>query len=84
MKGSFLSCYSCIQIFIHSRDLGSPRGPSRLLSSRESMHPLLVYGQLSLEQRLRRRTMRSPFSFWGDGGIIPFELFFFFMFFLEV
>ncbi|TYI61992.1 hypothetical protein E1A91_D10G213100v1 [Gossypium mustelinum] len=24
----------------------------------------------------RPRTTRSPFSFWGDGGIVPFELFF--------
>lgn len=25
----------------------------------------------------RPRTTRSPLSFWGDGGIIPFEPFFF-------
>jgi hypothetical protein len=24
----------------------------------------------------RPRTTRSPLSFWGDGGIVPFELFF--------
>jgi hypothetical protein len=64
-------------------------GPPRLLSSRESIHPLSVYGELSLEHRLRfvlngkmehltthlhrPRTTRSPLSFWGDGGIIPFE-----------
>ncbi|KAK8956965.1 hypothetical protein KSP39_PZI001132 [Platanthera zijinensis] len=28
-------------------------GPPRLLSSRESIHPLSVYGQLSLKNRLR-------------------------------
>ncbi|KAL5696944.1 hypothetical protein ACHQM5_031194 [Ranunculus cassubicifolius] len=28
-------------------------GPPRLLSSRESIHPLSVYGQLSLEHRFR-------------------------------
>ncbi|PRQ19788.1 hypothetical protein RchiOBHm_Chr7g0221131 [Rosa chinensis] len=31
----------------------------------------------------RPRTTRSPLSFWGDGGIVPFEPFFF-MFFPEV
>ena len=67
-------------------------GPPRLLSSRESIHPLSVYGELSLEHRLRfvlngkmehltthlhrPRTTRSPLSFWGDGGIVPFEPFF--------
>ncbi|CAA6675651.1 unnamed protein product [Spirodela intermedia] len=56
-------------------------GPTRLLSSRESIHPLSVYGQLSLEHRFRfglngkmehltthlhrPRTTRSPLSFWG-------------------
>jgi hypothetical protein len=51
-----------------------------------------VYGELSLEHRLRfvlngkmehltthlhrPRTTRSPLSFWGDGGIVPFEPFF--------
>ncbi|CAL4997753.1 unnamed protein product [Urochloa decumbens] len=66
--------------------------PPRLLSSRESIHPLSVYGELSLEHRLRfvlngkmehltthlhrPRTTRSPLSFWGDGGIVPFEPFF--------
>lgn len=74
------------------------RGPPRLLSSRDSIHPLSVYGQLSLEHRLRfglngkmehltthlhrPRTTRSPLSFWGDGGIVPFEPFF--MLFLGV
>ena len=71
-------------------------GPPRLLSSRESIHPLSVYGELSLEHRLRfvlngkmehltthlhrPRTTRSPLSFWGDGGIIPFVPFFFMLF----
>ncbi|KAI4996878.1 hypothetical protein ZWY2020_052220 [Hordeum vulgare] len=32
---------------------GRSGGPPRLLSSRESMHPLSVYGELSLEHRLR-------------------------------
>ena len=51
-----------------------------------------MYGQLSLEHRFRfglngkmehltthlhrPRTTRSPLSFWGDGGIVPFEPFF--------
>nr|UDY69510.1 hypothetical chloroplast RF68 [Pinellia cordata]UDY69523.1 hypothetical chloroplast RF68 [Pinellia cordata] len=68
-------------------------GPPRLLSSRESIHPLSVYGQLSFEHRFRfglngkmehltthlhrPRTTRSPLSFWGDGGIVPFEPFYF-------
>ncbi|KAK9662283.1 hypothetical protein RND81_O045600, partial [Saponaria officinalis] len=67
-------------------------GPLRLLSSRESIHPLSVYGQLSLEHRLgsastemehltthlhRPRTTRSPQKEWGDGRIVPFEPFFF-------
>ncbi|XBJ07573.1 hypothetical protein VPH35_013072 [Triticum aestivum] len=54
-------------------------GAPRLLSSRESIHPLSVYGELSLEHRLgfilngkmehltthlhRPRTTRSPLSF---------------------
>jgi hypothetical protein len=58
----------------------------------ESIHPLSVYGELSLEHRLRfvlngkmehltthlhrPRTTRSPLSFWGDGGIVSFEPFF--------
>ncbi|KAG2481700.1 hypothetical protein PVAP13_J013857 [Panicum virgatum] len=69
-----------------------PFYPTLLLSSRESIHPLSVYGELSLEHRLRfvlngkmehltthlhrPRTTRSPLSFWGDGGIVPFEPFF--------
>ena len=82
-----------IELSIHSWDPGGPGGgPPRLLSSRESIHPLSVYGQLSLEHRLRfglngkmehltthlhrPRTTRSPLSFWGDGGIVPFEPFF--------
>jgi len=28
----------------------------------------------------RPRTTRSPLSFWGDGGIVPFEPFFFMLF----
>ncbi|KAL3648374.1 hypothetical protein CASFOL_007798 [Castilleja foliolosa] len=28
----------------------------------------------------RPRTTRSPPSFWGDGGIVPFEPFFFMLF----
>ncbi|KAJ1269449.1 hypothetical protein BS78_07G212600, partial [Paspalum vaginatum] len=67
-------------------------GPPRLLSSRESIHPLSVYGELSLEHRLRfvlngkmehltthlhkPRNTRSPLSSWGDRGIVPFEPFF--------
>ncbi|KAI3897055.1 hypothetical protein MKX03_022172 [Papaver bracteatum] len=67
-------------------------GPPRLLSSRESIHPLSVYGQLSLEHRFRfglnrkmeylithlhiPRTTRSPQNERGDGGIVPFDPFF--------
>nr|YP_010994594.1 hypothetical protein RF68 [Disanthus cercidifolius]WOZ13326.1 hypothetical protein RF68 [Disanthus cercidifolius] len=80
--------------FLFTRGIRAVRGgPPRLLSSRESIHPLSVYGQLSLEHRFRfglngkmehltthlhrPRTTRSPLSFWGDGGIVPFEPFFF-------
>ncbi|KAK8947772.1 hypothetical protein KSP40_PGU002265 [Platanthera guangdongensis] len=68
-----------IELSIHSWDPAGPRGPPRILSSRESIHPLSVYGQLSLEHRLkfrlngkmehltthlhRPRTTRSPISF---------------------
>nr|YP_009561673.1 hypothetical chloroplast RF68 [Commiphora gileadensis]QAT19761.1 hypothetical chloroplast RF68 [Commiphora gileadensis] len=74
-------------------------GPPRLLSSRKSIHPLSVYGQLSLEHRFRfglngkkdgapnnvssqtKNYEIAPFiSFWGDGGIVPFEPFFFMLF----
>jgi hypothetical protein len=55
-----------------------------------------LYGGLSLEHRLRfilngkmehltthlhrPRTTRPPLSFWGDGGIVPYEPFFFMLF----
>ncbi|XBI07745.1 hypothetical protein VPH35_135600 [Triticum aestivum] len=71
---------------------GRGGGAPRLLSSRESIHPLSVYGELSLEHRLRfvlngkmenltthlhrPRTTRSTLSFWEDGGVVPFEPFF--------
>ncbi|KAL4301666.1 hypothetical protein AHAS_Ahas17G0323700 [Arachis hypogaea] len=45
-----------IQLSIHSWDPGGlciMGGPPRLPSSRESIHPLSVYGQLSLEHRFR-------------------------------
>ncbi|KAJ7942118.1 Ycf68 protein [Quillaja saponaria] len=42
-----------IQLSIHSWDPGGPGGTTTLLSSRESIHPLSVYGQLSLEHRFR-------------------------------
>ncbi|KAI3845705.1 hypothetical protein MKX03_006685 [Papaver bracteatum] len=67
-------------------------GPPQLLSSRESIYPLSVYGQLSLEHMFRfglngkmehltthlhrPRTTRSPQNERGDGGIVPFEPFF--------
>nr|VDD65671.1 unnamed protein product [Brassica oleracea] len=44
------------------------RGPPRLLSSRESIHPLSVYGQLSLERRFRDRTVRAFFSCFSQGS----------------
>ncbi|KAI3884862.1 hypothetical protein MKX03_011717 [Papaver bracteatum] len=81
-----------IQLSIHSWDPGGPGGPPRLLSSRESIHPLSAYGQLSLDHRFRfglngkiehltthlhkPRTTRSPQNERDDGGIIPFEPFF--------
>ena len=33
---------------------------------------------------LKLKTMRSLLSLWGDKGIVPLELFFFFMLFLKV
>ncbi|YP_009472200.1 hypothetical chloroplast RF68 (chloroplast) [Arachis hypogaea] len=85
----------CRSNFLFTRGIWAVRGgPPRLLSSREFIHPLSVYGQLSLEHRFRfglngkrktehlttylhrPRTTRSPLSFWGDGGIVPFEPFF--------
>ena len=82
----------CRSNFLFTRGIRAVRGgPPRLLSSRESIHPLSVYVQLSLEHRFRfglnakmehltthlhrPRTTRSPLSFWGDGGIVPFEPF---------
>ncbi|KAF7106918.1 hypothetical protein CFC21_107620, partial [Triticum aestivum] len=84
----------CRSNFLFTRGIRAVRGGGAppLLSSRESIHPLSVYGELSLEHRLRfvlngkmehltthlhrPRTTRSPLSFWGDGGIVPFEPFF--------
>src|ERR1044072_1459217 len=85
----------CRSNFLFTRGIRAVRGgPPWLLSSREFIHPLSVYGQLSLEHRFRfglngkrktehlttylhrPRTTRSPLSFWGDGGIVPFEPFF--------
>nr|AUT83389.1 Ycf68 [Carex acutiformis]AUT83443.1 Ycf68 [Carex flacca] len=83
----------CRSNFLFTRGIRAVRGgPPRLLSSRESIHPLSVYEQLSLEHRHkfglngkmehltthlhRPRTTRSPLSFWGDGGIVLFEPFF--------
>ncbi|KAJ4731052.1 hypothetical protein LUZ62_012466 [Rhynchospora pubera] len=79
--------------FLFTRGTRAVRGgPPWLLSFRESIHPLSVYEQLSLEDRYkfglndkmkhltthlhRPRTTRSPLSFWGDGGIVLFEPFF--------
>ncbi|KAJ1682742.1 hypothetical protein LUZ63_022037 [Rhynchospora breviuscula] len=83
----------CRSNFLFTRGTRAVRGgPPWLLSSRESIHPLSVYEQLSLEHRYkfglngkmehltthlhRPRTTRSPLSFWGDGGIVLFEPFF--------
>ncbi|KAH0854189.1 LOW QUALITY PROTEIN: hypothetical protein HID58_090135 [Brassica napus] len=42
----------CRSNFLFTRGIRAVRrGPPRLLSSRESIHPLSVYGQLSLERR---------------------------------
>ncbi|KAJ7941814.1 Ycf68 protein [Quillaja saponaria] len=44
----------CRSNFLFTRGIRAVRGgPPRLLSSRESIHPLSVYGQLSLEHRFR-------------------------------
>uniref|UniRef100_A0A804UNT1 Uncharacterized protein ycf68 n=1 Tax=Zea mays TaxID=4577 RepID=A0A804UNT1_MAIZE len=44
----------CRSNFLFTRGIRAVRGgPPRLLSSRESIHPLSVYGELSLEHRLR-------------------------------
>jgi len=44
----------CRSNFRFTRGIRAVRGgPPRLLSSRESIHPLSVYGQLSLEHRFR-------------------------------
>ena len=64
----------------------------QILENLKIKSDLSVYGELSLEHRLRfvlngkmehltthlhrPRTTRSPLSFWGDGGIVPFEPFF--------
>jgi hypothetical protein len=72
-------------------DPGGPGGAPRLLSSREFIHPLSVYGELSLEHRLRfvlngkmehltthlhrPRTTRSPLSFWVTEGSYHSSLF---------
>ena len=53
LKTQVLKLYIQIQLSIQSWDLGSPGGPPWLLSSRESIHPLSVYGQLSLEHWFR-------------------------------
>ncbi|KAI3950589.1 hypothetical protein MKW92_053692 [Papaver armeniacum] len=83
----------CRSNFLFTRGIRAVRGgPPRLLSSRESIHPLSVYGQLSLEHRFRfglngkmehltthlhrPRTTRSPQNERGDRGIVPFEPFF--------
>ncbi|MCL7041109.1 hypothetical protein MKW94_006832 [Papaver nudicaule] len=83
----------CRSNFLFTRGIRAVRGgPPRLLSSRESIHPLSVYGHLSLEHRFRfglngkmehltthlhrPRTTRSPQNERGDGGIVPFEPFF--------
>ncbi|MVL90855.1 DUF2647 domain-containing protein [Staphylococcus aureus] len=44
----------CRSNFLFPRGIRAVRrGPLWLLSSRESIHPLSVYGQLSLERRFR-------------------------------
>nr|YP_009460212.1 hypothetical chloroplast RF68 [Dalbergia hainanensis]YP_009460227.1 hypothetical chloroplast RF68 [Dalbergia hainanensis]YP_009865667.1 hypothetical chloroplast RF68 [Dalbergia obovata]YP_009865917.1 hypothetical chloroplast RF68 [Dalbergia armata]YP_009866001.1 hypothetical chloroplast RF68 [Dalbergia martinii]YP_009866085.1 hypothetical chloroplast RF68 [Dalbergia vietnamensis]YP_010326560.1 hypothetical protein RF68 [Dalbergia hancei]YP_010326573.1 hypothetical protein RF68 [Dalbergia len=44
----------CRSNFLFTRGIRAVRGgPPRLLSSREFIHPLSVYGQLSLEHRFR-------------------------------
>ncbi|KAI4351429.1 hypothetical protein L6164_005798 [Bauhinia variegata] len=44
----------CRSNFLFTRGIPTVQGgPLRLLSSRESIHPLSVYGQLSLEHRFR-------------------------------
>ena len=76
-------------------DLGGPGGadgyPPRILSSRESIHPLSVYGWLSLGHRLKfsldvengapnnassqTKNYEITLFIQGDGRIVPFEPF---------
>jgi hypothetical protein len=49
-----VACYMGREWFLFTRGIRAVRrGPLWLLSSRESIHPLSVYGQLSLERRFR-------------------------------
>ena len=53
LQTQVLKLYIQIQPSIQSWDPGSLGGPPWLLSSRESIHPLSVYGQLSLKHWFR-------------------------------
>jgi hypothetical protein len=53
--------YQCMDSYLSSTGFGS--------ASMEKMEHLTTYLH-------RPRTTRSPLSFWGDGGIVPFEPFF--------
>ena len=54
--------YQCMDSYLSSTGLGSA-------SMGKKMEHLTTYLH-------RPRTTRSPLSFWGDGGIVPFEPFF--------
>ncbi|WZZ35414.1 hypothetical protein YC2023_018815 [Brassica napus] len=62
----------CRSNFLFTRGIRAVlRGPPRLLSSRESIHPLSVYGQLSLERRFRvtEGSYRSSLFHAFPGGL---------------
>lgn len=58
--------YQCMDSYLSSTGLGSA-------SMGKKMEHLTTYLH-------RPRTTRSPLSFWGDGGIVSFEPFFFMLF----
>lgn len=55
--------YQCMDSYLSSTGLGSASMGKKMEHLTTHLH--------------RPRTTRSPLSFWGDGGIVPFEPFFF-------
>ncbi|TAJ06590.1 DUF2647 domain-containing protein [Marinilabiliaceae bacterium JC017] len=54
--------YQCMDSYLSSTGLGSASMGKKMEHLTTHLH--------------RPRTTRSPLSFWGDGGIVPFEPFF--------